>query len=40
MAFVGYTDEQDVAVLELTHDWDQDSYVLGDGYGHVANRSR
>jgi lactoylglutathione lyase len=37
LAFVGYGDESDTAVLELTHNWDQDApYDLGDGYGHVA----
>lgn len=36
LAFVGYGDEQDHAVLELTHNWDTDSYVAGDAYGHIA----
>lgn len=37
LAFVGYGPEQDHAVLELTHNWDQSSsYELGSGYGHVA----
>jgi lactoylglutathione lyase len=37
LAFVGYGEESDTAVLELTHNWDQDApYDLGDGYGHVA----
>src|SRR5699024_5689168 len=36
LAFVGYGPEDEEAVLELTHNWDQDSYSLGDGYGHVA----
>ena len=36
LAFVGYGDEKDEAVLELTHNWDTDSYDLGDGYGHIA----
>lgn len=36
LAFVGYADEQDAAALELTHNWDHERYVLGDGYGHVA----
>ena len=26
----------DTTVLELTHNWDTDSYDLGDAYGHVA----
>jgi lactoylglutathione lyase len=36
LAFVGYGDESTTAVLELTHNWDRDHYLLGDGYGHVA----
>jgi lactoylglutathione lyase len=36
LAFVGYGDESDEAVLELTHNWDTDSYDLGNGYGHIA----
>jgi len=37
LAFVGYGDENDTAVLELTHNWDQDGpYDLGSGYGHIA----
>jgi len=36
LAFVGYGDEADTAVLELTHNWDTASYELGTGYGHVA----
>ena len=34
--FVGYGDESQTAVLELTHNWDTKSYDLGTGYGHVA----
>jgi len=34
--FVGYDDESQGAVLELTHNWDTRSYDLGNGYGHVA----
>ncbi|GDX72228.1 lactoylglutathione lyase [Cyanobium sp.] len=36
LAFVGYGDESDTAVLELTHNWDTSSYDLGSGYGHIA----
>ena len=36
LAFVGYEDEAAGAVLELTHNWDTDSYDVGTGYGHVA----
>lgn len=34
--FVGYGDEATQHVLELTHNWDTQSYELGTGYGHVA----
>jgi len=36
LAFVGYQNEQDGAVLELTHNWDVGHYELGTGFGHVA----
>jgi lactoylglutathione lyase len=36
LAFVGYGDESNSAVLELTHNWDTNSYDLGTGYGHIA----
>lgn len=36
LAFVGYGDEASEAVIELTHNWDTDSYDLGDGFGHIA----
>lgn len=37
LAFVGYGSEDSTAVIELTHNWDQEGpYDLGDGYGHVA----
>lgn len=36
LAFVGYQDESDGAVLELTHNWDTSAYELGNGYGHIA----
>jgi len=36
LAFVGYGDERDNTVLELTHNWDTQEYALGDGYGHIA----
>ena len=34
--FVGYDDENEGAVLELTHNWDTTSYDLGNAFGHVA----
>ncbi|MEO0868116.1 MAG: lactoylglutathione lyase [Cyanobacteria bacterium J06642_11] len=36
LAFVGYGDESDHTVLELTHNWGVESYDLGEGYGHIA----
>lgn len=36
LAFVGFGDEADNTVLELTHNWDTDEYDLGTGYGHIA----
>jgi lactoylglutathione lyase len=36
LAFVGYGDEADTAVLELTYNWGVDKYEVGTGYGHVA----
>ena len=36
LAFVGYGDESESAVLELTHNWGVQQYDLGSGYGHVA----
>jgi len=36
LAFVGYQDEDEGAVIELTHNWDTASYDLGNAYGHIA----
>jgi lactoylglutathione lyase len=36
LAFVGYGDEADSTVIELTYNWDTDHYDLGTGYGHIA----
>ena len=36
LAFVGYGDEADHTVLELTHNWDTSGYEIGSGYGHIA----
>ena len=35
-AFVGYGDESEGAVLELTYNWDTASYDMGNGFGHIA----
>ncbi len=36
LAFVGYGDESDNTVIELTYNWGKDHYSLGDAYGHIA----
>ncbi len=36
LAFVGYGNEKDNSVIELTHNWDTDKYELGNGFGHLA----
>ncbi|HYS50895.1 MAG TPA: lactoylglutathione lyase [Burkholderiales bacterium] len=36
LAFVGYGDETDTAVIELTYNWGVDKYELGSAFGHIA----
>lgn len=37
LAFVGYGDEAEQSVLELTYNWGKDDgYELGTGFGHLA----
>jgi len=36
LAFVGYGNESDHSVIELTHNWGQNKYDLGNAYGHIA----
>jgi len=36
LAFVGYAEESESAVLELTHNWDTERYDIGTAYGHIA----
>lgn len=36
LAFVGYGEESEQAVIELTYNWGVDHYALGSGYGHIA----
>ncbi len=36
LVFVGLGDEGDHTVIELTHNWDQDDYEMGDAFGHLA----
>lgn len=36
LAFLGYGEESENTVLELTQNWGVDSYELGNAYGHIA----
>ena len=36
LCFVGYGEESDTAVIELTYNWGRSSYTIGDAFGHVA----
>ncbi len=36
LAFVGYQDEDEGAVIELTYNYGIDKYELGNAYGHIA----
>lgn len=36
LAFIGYQEESEGAVLELTYNWGVSRYELGTGFGHVA----
>ena len=36
LAFVGYADEKNNTVVELTHNWDTKSYEIGTAFGHLA----
>ena len=36
LAFVGYQEEKDGAVIELTYNWGVDTYEPGTAYGHIA----
>jgi len=36
LAFIGYGEEQDNTVIELTYNWGVDKYDIGSGYGHIA----
>lgn len=36
LAFVGYCEESEGAVIELTYNWGTTEYDLGDAYGHIA----
>lgn len=36
LAFVGYGDESESSVIELTYNWGTDQYDLGTAFGHIA----
>lgn len=36
LAFVGYAEEDQQAVLELTYNWDTHEYDHGNAFGHIA----
>ena len=36
LAFVGYGDESDNTVIELTYNWGVEEYEIGNAYGHIA----
>lgn len=36
LAFLGYGEESDHTVLELTYNWDNRTYDLGTAFGHIA----
>ncbi|MGD1903853.1 MAG: lactoylglutathione lyase [Geitlerinemataceae cyanobacterium] len=36
LAFLGYGDESDNTVIELTHNWGISEYEIGSAYGHIA----
>jgi len=36
LAFVGYGDERENSVIELTYNWGVEKYEPGNAYGHIA----
>ena len=36
LAFVGYSDEAQNTVIELTYNWETHQYDLGNAFGHLA----
>lgn len=36
LAFVGFSDENQGAVIELTYNWGTESYEMGTAFGHLA----
>lgn len=36
LAFVGYAEESEQAVIELTYNWETTQYDMGNAFGHIA----
>jgi lactoylglutathione lyase len=36
LAFLGYGDESENTVIELTYNWGTEKYEMGSGFGHIA----
>lgn len=36
LAFIGYGDESENTVIELTYNWGVDHYEMGNAFGHIA----
>lgn len=36
LAFVGFAEESEQAVIELTYNWGTEEYDLGNAFGHIA----
>lgn len=36
LVFLGYGDESDTTVIELTYNWGVESYDVGNAFGHIA----
>ena len=36
LAFIGYGEEAENTVIELTYNWGKEKYELGEGFGHIA----
>lgn len=36
LAFLGYGDESEHTLIELTYNWGVESYQMGNAYGHIA----
>jgi len=36
LAFLGYGDESESSVIELTYNWGDNNYEIGNAFGHIA----